>query len=50
MIEGAQHALPTMEPDHVNETSSHDFTVVAACGDIRNSPGGLDYHGQELLA
>jgi hypothetical protein len=39
-----------MEPDHVNETSSHDFTPVAAGGDIRNGPRGLDHLGQELLA
>ena len=39
-----------MEPDHVNETPSHDFTCVAAGGDICNGPGGLDNHGQELLA
>jgi hypothetical protein len=39
-----------MEPDHVNETPSHDFTLAAVGGDICNSPRGLDDHGQELLA
>ena len=39
-----------MEPDHVNETPSDDFTCVAAAGDIGNGPGGLDNHRQELLA
>jgi len=39
-----------MEPGHVNETSIHDFTPVAAGGDICNGPRGLDHLGQELLA
>ena len=39
-----------MEPDHVYETPSHDFTLVAAGGDICDSPCGLDNHRQELLA
>jgi len=39
-----------MEPDHVNETPSYDFTSVAAGGDICNGPRGLDHLGQELLA
>src|ERR1700682_6152114 len=39
-----------MEPDHVNETPSHNFTLVAAGRDICNGPRGLDDHGQELLA
>jgi len=39
-----------MEPDHVNETPIHDFTLVAAGGDICNGLRGLDDHGQELLA
>jgi hypothetical protein len=39
-----------MEPDHVNETPSHDFTFIAADSDICNGPCGLDDHGQELLA
>jgi hypothetical protein len=39
-----------MEPDHVKETPSHDFTPVAAGGDICNGPRGLDHLGQELLA
>jgi hypothetical protein len=37
-----------MELDH--ETPIHDFTAVAAGGDICNGPRGLDYLGQELLA
>jgi hypothetical protein len=39
-----------MEQDHVNETPSYDFTPVAVGGDVCNSPRGLDYHRQELLA
>jgi hypothetical protein len=39
-----------MEPDHVNETPSYDFTPVAAGGDICNRPRGPDDLGQELLA
>jgi hypothetical protein len=39
-----------MEPDHVNETPSHDFPVAAAGGDLCNGPRGLDHLGQELLA
>jgi hypothetical protein len=39
-----------MEPDNVNETPSHDFTPVAAGGDIRSGPRGIDDHRQELLA
>jgi hypothetical protein len=40
--------LPTlMEPDHVKETSIHDFAVG---GDVRGGACGLDDHGQELLA
>jgi hypothetical protein len=37
-----------MEPDHVHETPSQDFTLAAAGGDICNGPGGLDDQG--LLA
>jgi hypothetical protein len=39
-----------MEPDHVNEKPSDDFTLAAAGGDICDGPRGLDDHGQELLA
>ena len=39
-----------MEPDHVNETPSHDFTLVAAGGDVGNGLRRLDDLGQELLA
>ena len=39
-----------MEPDHVKETPSQDFTVAAADGDIRHGLCGLDDFGQELLA
>jgi hypothetical protein len=39
-----------MEPDHVNEIPSHDFTLIAADGDICNGPRGLDDHRPELLA
>ena len=39
-----------MEPDHVDETPSQDFALVAAVGDICDGPRGLDDHGQELLA
>jgi hypothetical protein len=39
-----------MEPDHVNETPSHDFTPVAAGGDICNGLRGFDHLGQGLLA
>jgi hypothetical protein len=39
-----------MEPDHAKETSSQDFTPVAADGDICDGPRGLDDYGQELLA
>jgi len=38
-----------MEPDHVKETPSHDFTPVATGGDICNGPRGLDHLGQELI-
>jgi hypothetical protein len=33
-----------MELDDVNETPSQDFTPVAAGGDVRNGPRGLDDH------
>src|SRR6267143_6827771 len=47
----AHEALPAMmEPDHVNETPSHDFPVAAAGGDLCNGPRRLDHLGQELLA
>jgi hypothetical protein len=39
-----------MEPDHVNETPSDDFALVAAGGNVCNGPRGLDDLGQELLA
>jgi hypothetical protein len=39
-----------MEPDYVKETSTHDFAVVAAGGNICNGPRRFDDHGQELLA
>ena len=39
-----------MEPDHVDETSSQDFTRAAAGGDVRDGLRGLDDFGQELLA
>jgi hypothetical protein len=39
-----------MEPDHVKETPSHDFTRVAAGSGICNGQRGLDDHGQELSA
>ena len=39
-----------MEPDHVKETPSRDFTVAAADGDICYGLRGLDDHRQELLA
>jgi hypothetical protein len=39
-----------MEPDHVNKTPSHDFTLAAAGGNICDGPRRLDDHGQELLA
>jgi hypothetical protein len=39
-----------MEPEHVNQTPSHDFPLVAAHGDFRDGAGGLDHYGQELLA
>jgi hypothetical protein len=39
-----------MEPDHVKETPSQDFTRAAAGGDICDGLRGLDDHGQELLA
>jgi hypothetical protein len=39
-----------MEPDHVNEKPSHDFSPATTGGDICNGPRGLDDHGQELLA
>jgi hypothetical protein len=39
-----------MEPDHVKETHSHDFTSAAARGDVGNSPGRIDDYRQELLA
>jgi hypothetical protein len=39
-----------LEPDHVNETPSQDFTLAAADGDICDGLRGLDDHGQELLA
>jgi len=38
------------EPDHVNKTPSHDFTLAAVDGDICDGLCGLDDHGQELLA
>jgi hypothetical protein len=51
ILRSAPHALPTrMEPDHVKETPSQDFTFAAAGGDICDGPRGLDDHGQELLA
>jgi hypothetical protein len=39
-----------MEPDHVDETPSQDFTRAAAGGDVRDGLRGLDDFGQELLA
>jgi len=39
-----------MEPDHVNETPSHDFTLAAVGGDLCNGSRGLDDLGQKLLA
>ncbi len=39
-----------MEPDHVNETPSYDFTLAADGGDICNGLRGGDDHEQELLA
>src|SRR6266700_751717 len=39
-----------VEPEHVDQTSSHDFPPVAAGSDLCDSPGGLDDLGQELLA
>ena len=51
MIRSAHAALPTMmEPDHVKEAPSRDFTFVAAGGNISDGSRGLDDHGQELLA
>jgi hypothetical protein len=39
-----------MEPDHVKESPSSDFTFVAVVSDIGDGPRGLDDNGQELLA
>src|SRR5258708_30945874 len=39
-----------MEPEHVNQTPSHDFPLAAARRDLCDGPGGLDYIRQELLA
>jgi hypothetical protein len=44
------HFCNEQEPDNVNETPSHAFTIAAAGGDISNGPSGLDHYGQELLA
>src|SRR5216683_4266042 len=38
IVRSAHDALPTMEPDHVNETPTHDFTLVAVHGDIERRP------------
>lgn len=38
------------EPGYVNETTSHNFALVAACGDISNRPGGRDNFRQAVLA
>jgi hypothetical protein len=39
-----------MEPDHVNEKTSHYFAVVAADGRVRVGLCGIDDHRQKLLA
>src|SRR5437899_2223185 len=49
-LEAHEALLTMMEPDHVNQTPSHDFPSVAAPGDLRYGPCGLNYHRQELLA
>src|SRR5882757_5574148 len=49
-LEAHEALLTMMEPDHVNETPSYDFTPVAAGGDLCNRLRRLDHLGQELLA
>jgi hypothetical protein len=39
-----------MEPDHVKEKPSHDFTFAATGGDICDGLRWRDDHEQELLA